>query len=577
MIKSTSNGNGIAIKPRPVREKREKLNGVHNIPPVESLRDVVRRGDLTSEDLQQLEAGHQDVAATATGKREHLKAVDVDDVAVSKRNAREVYNVESLMQSIQEHGLQTPILIRPKTVGKAKYEIVFGARRYRAVRGLGRKTIEAFCEPMSDERAAMLRATENQQREDLNAIEKARELKQLTTSKADGGDGFTQQQVAEQLGVTQAAISNTVRLLELPPSMQVRVINQEMSATHARVALTYRDVPEVLQELDTLIKRELKQDGSLGSVKDFERLVECAVEEATSELNGSEWFRDLGNVVWKLKVGPEDVPKLRTLEHKRHWERKPKTVYVVNAHFKKLHDAALKEARAAKRASMPKAKGKAKAGKSSSKVKTPAERALSDEAFAGLIEEFRGRWLSHLCSRQLKRLPAEKRDMFCGRLLLYFAAYGENPLSFDHAAKELTPFGKGIDTRNGWAGLRKVSDGKFADFAVSVLAASIRGPVDAKSWYYGIANHELADVAKDLGVDLAEAWHAELAGPFTKQFFELHDKPRLVAIGQEWDTHVDPSKSKEAIINQLKGASARKLPRCLVEPPAKQRKQRGKK
>jgi hypothetical protein len=89
-----------------------------------------------------------------------------------------------------------------------------------------------------------------------------------------------------------------------------------------------------------------------------------------------------------------------------------------------------------------------------------------------------------------------------------------------------------------------------------------------RPWGACIPDDVIQALLQDLDVELAEAWSAELAGPLTDDFFKLHDKPRLVGLGVEWGLHVIPSKSKEAMIKQLRASGRKPLPSCLV-PAAK--------
>ncbi len=122
------------------------------------------------------------------------------------------------------------------------FEIVAGERRWRASKLAGKTSIPCLVRTgMDDKTALKLAVIENYQRRDLNAIEEAESYAAMLRV------GYTQEQVAQQIGVKQGTISNSLRLRKLPPSIQARVVAGELSASHARALLRFEGFPEVME------------------------------------------------------------------------------------------------------------------------------------------------------------------------------------------------------------------------------------------------------------------------------------------------------------------------------------------
>lgn len=135
-------------------------------------------------------------------------------------------SLQELAESINQHGVLQPILLRP--LG-GYYEIVAGERRWRAARLANLSSIPAVVKEMADAQAAEISLVENLQRKDLNAVEEARALQKL-------GDEYkyTQEQLSTRLGKSRSHIANTLRLLTLPQKVLSMVEKGLISAGHAR-------------------------------------------------------------------------------------------------------------------------------------------------------------------------------------------------------------------------------------------------------------------------------------------------------------------------------------------------------
>ena len=134
--------------------------------------------------------------------------------------------LDSLTESIRREGVLMPILLRPQGDG---YELIAGERRWRASQAAGLKEIPAVIRDVDDMQALELAIIENEQRDDLTAIESARAYRRMIDE-----FGCTQQQVAEKIGVSRVQVSNLIRLLQLSPIIKEMIENRQLSMGQAR-------------------------------------------------------------------------------------------------------------------------------------------------------------------------------------------------------------------------------------------------------------------------------------------------------------------------------------------------------
>jgi ParB family transcriptional regulator, chromosome partitioning protein len=154
---------------------------------------------------------------------------------------REIHRepLEELAASIKAKGVIQPIIVRPLPAGAsgtARYEIVAGERRWQAAKLAGLTDIPVIVRDLSDKEAVAVALIENIQREQLTAAEEARSLKRLTTEFS-----LTQQEVADSVGRSRAAVSNLIRLLELPQPVVALIDSKALSMGHARALLGLRE------------------------------------------------------------------------------------------------------------------------------------------------------------------------------------------------------------------------------------------------------------------------------------------------------------------------------------------------
>jgi ParB family chromosome partitioning protein len=139
--------------------------------------------------------------------------------------------LEELSASIEEHGVLQPVVVR-RALDDDVFELVAGERRLRAAQSLGLEAIPAVVRVASDEEMQTLALVENLQREDLNAMEKARALKGMMRN-----FGLTQDDVARRVGKARTTVANLLRLLDLPQQIQELVEVGALSGAHARAIL----------------------------------------------------------------------------------------------------------------------------------------------------------------------------------------------------------------------------------------------------------------------------------------------------------------------------------------------------
>ena len=199
---------------------------------------------------------------SATSGTPGMQEIAVSAIRPNPYQPREQFDEEALgalADSIREVGVLQPILVRPVEDG---YELIAGERRWRAARRIGLQRIPALVR-MTDDGAALEQAlVENLQREGLNPLEEAGAYQQLIED-----FGLTHEQVAQKAGCSRASVTNTLRLLTLPPSIQRMVRERQLSMGHARALLGTPD--RAFQE--QLARRIPKEDLSVRSVEQLVR------------------------------------------------------------------------------------------------------------------------------------------------------------------------------------------------------------------------------------------------------------------------------------------------------------------
>ena len=177
----------------------------------------------------------------------YIKTFDIMPNANQPRKTFDEEKIQDLANSIIEHGVIQPIVLRKKDNG---YEIVAGERRWRAAIKAGLSEVPCLIRELDDEQNMLLAIIENMQREDLNPIEEAEGLNQMIVTY-----GMTQEQVSKSVGKSRPYITNSLRLLKLPEYVLELISAGKISAAHGRTMITI-DEEEARKKLCSRIVKE---------------------------------------------------------------------------------------------------------------------------------------------------------------------------------------------------------------------------------------------------------------------------------------------------------------------------------
>jgi ParB family chromosome partitioning protein len=173
-----------------------------------------------------------------TGKPRELPVDLIDPNPYQTRKIFDEGSLAELAESIKANGVVQPILVRPRADGR--FQLIAGERRWRASKLIEKKTIPAILRQVSDEQAMEITIVENLQRTDLNPIEQARGFERLSRE-----FNMTHEQISARTGKDRASISNYVRLLKLPSTVQQQVEGGILSFGHARALLGLQGTGEM--------------------------------------------------------------------------------------------------------------------------------------------------------------------------------------------------------------------------------------------------------------------------------------------------------------------------------------------
>jgi ParB family chromosome partitioning protein len=214
-----------------------------------------------------------------------VKEIEVESIVPNPRQPRQTLDPEGLQElatSIREQGLVQPLVV---TETEGGYQLLVGERRWRAAKLAGLDVVPVVVRDVSPQQMLELALVENLQREDLNPLETASAYQQLVDE-----FGLTQQQVADKVGKNRVTVTNTLRLLKLPPEVKEALLQGEITEGHARAMLRLPSQNDQLVVLKAVLKGAL-------SVRQTEELVRRLAEEPKH----------------KTRV-PEKPPELRALE-----------------------------------------------------------------------------------------------------------------------------------------------------------------------------------------------------------------------------------------------------------------------
>jgi len=193
--------------------------------------------------------------------------LDINKIVPNPRQPRKLFDDEKLQelsQSIKEQGVHSPLLVRKKG---DFFELIAGERRLRASKKAGLATVPVIIKDFTDEQSLEIALVENLQREDLNPVEEAFAYKTLI-------DEFhlTHEQIAQKVGKSRVAITNALRLLDLPEKILKSISSGQITSGHARPLLAIADKNKQLEIYSEIVRNDL-------SVRDVESLVSVILSE----------------------------------------------------------------------------------------------------------------------------------------------------------------------------------------------------------------------------------------------------------------------------------------------------------
>ena len=230
-------------------------------------------------------------AVAETGSNVDFLEIPVKNIAPNPNQPRVDFSedkIQELENSIKKDGLLQPILVRPVGDG---YEIVAGERRWQACKRLNWETIPSKILILNDSETQLIALVENLQRENLNALEEAQGYKSLVDLR-----GWKQKDIAEAVSKSSVAVSNAMRLLDLPEEVQEMMLEGKISAGHGRAILSLADEEARLR----LAKKVVEENLSVRETENIARLFGSQGLERTKRMPSPRSFSIAARKLRKL-------------------------------------------------------------------------------------------------------------------------------------------------------------------------------------------------------------------------------------------------------------------------------------
>lgn len=192
-------------------------------------------------------------------RNNNVESIHIERIVPNRYQPRQVFEpskIQELAESIKEHGLLQPIVVRP--IEEDMFEIIAGERRFRAMQSLNMSQADVIIRDMDDEETAVVALIENIQRENLSVVEEAEAYKKLL----ELGD-VTQSELAKSLGKSQSFIANKLRLLKLAPKVITRLREGKITERHARAVLVLSE-----EDQEALIEQVIAQKLNVKQTED---------------------------------------------------------------------------------------------------------------------------------------------------------------------------------------------------------------------------------------------------------------------------------------------------------------------
>ena len=212
--------------------------------------------------------------------------VKISKVEPNREQPRKKFDEDALLElseSIKQYGILQPLLVSDK---KSYFEIIAGERRWRAAKMAGLKEVPVVIKEFSDQEIVEISLIENIQREDLNPVEEAQAYKRLIEE-----FHLKQDEIAERVSKSRTAVTNSLRLLKLSPRVQEMVVDEMISAGHARAILGISDHKLSVRETEALVRKILKPSRQKETVSNSaEDAVYESLEEKMKGITGTRVF-----------------------------------------------------------------------------------------------------------------------------------------------------------------------------------------------------------------------------------------------------------------------------------------------
>ncbi|MGJ7044735.1 ParB family chromosome partitioning protein [Thermoanaerobacterium thermosulfurigenes] len=189
---------------------------------------------------------------------EYIKISDIEPNQFQPRKHFDDESLKELSDSIKEHGIIQPIIVRRNDFG---YQIVAGERRWRAAKLAGLKEVPAIVKDFDDQKVMEIALIENLQREDLNPIDEAKAYKSLMEQ-----FNLTQEEISKRVGKSRSSIANSIRLLNLDEEVQNMLMEGKITTGHAKVILALQDAEKQNMIAKKIVDKNL-------NVRDTENLI----------------------------------------------------------------------------------------------------------------------------------------------------------------------------------------------------------------------------------------------------------------------------------------------------------------
>ena len=209
-----------------------------------------------------LDALFAENAVEEQGKTVSLRISDIEPNREQPRKVFDEAALSDLAESIAQHGVLQPLLVRPLPSGG--YQLVAGERRWRASRMAGLSEVPVVIREMTDREASEFALIENLQRQDLNPMEEALGYRALMDQY-----GMTQEDAARAVGKSRPAVANALRLLNLPSVIAEMVSDGRLSAGHARAILSFETLTAQMEAAQAAVKNDL-------SVRELEKMAKAS-------------------------------------------------------------------------------------------------------------------------------------------------------------------------------------------------------------------------------------------------------------------------------------------------------------